>query len=114
DQARGARQRGRRDVGGRRRRPRARARLSPSHELGAGRHGRDRRPARGRPRAAMRVTVAVAVAVALASTGCDKLTSLLTSSFATNEFSGDPFPIGVETTSGALVVGPRRPGGPPP
>jgi len=35
------------------------------------------------------------------ATGCDYLTS----SFETNSFSGDPYPIEVETSSGALVVG---------
>jgi len=42
----------------------------------------------------------VAVAL-LALAGCDYLTS----SFRTNGFSGDPYPILVETTSGGLVVG---------
>jgi hypothetical protein len=39
-------------------------------------------------------------------TGC----TYLTSSFETNDFSGDPFPTFVDTTSGAIVVGVREPG----
>jgi hypothetical protein len=35
---------------------------------------------------------------------------LVTDSFKINDFSGDPYPIGVETTSGALVVGLREVG----
>ncbi len=38
---------------------------------------------------------------ALALAGCNYLTS----SFETNEFSGDPFPILIEDTSGAIIVG---------
>src|SRR5215470_4722112 len=34
--------------------------------------------------------------------------SLITDNFVTNDFSGDPFPIDVETTSGAIVVGIRQ------
>ena len=41
----------------------------------------------------------------LACTGC----SYLTDSFGTNEFSGDPFPTTVETTSGAVVLGMSTP-----
>src|SRR6185436_13573074 len=37
-------------------------------------------------------------------TGC----TLITDSFLTNEFSGDPFPVRVDTTSGALLVGVRQ------
>jgi hypothetical protein len=33
--------------------------------------------------------------------GCDYVTD----GFTTNDFSGDPFPFGVETTSGAIVIG---------
>ncbi len=44
----------------------------------------------------------------IAGTGC----SLLTDSFVTNEFSGDLYPISVETASGALVVGLRQDGVP--
>ncbi len=39
--------------------------------------------------------------LALCATGCD----FVTSSFRTNGFSGDPFPIITETSSGAIVVG---------
>jgi hypothetical protein len=35
--------------------------------------------------------------------------TLITDSFLTNDFSGDPFPIGVDTASGAVLVG-MRPG----
>lgn len=38
--------------------------------------------------------------------------SLITDSFVTNDFSGDQFPIDVETTSGAVVVGVRQSGVP--
>lgn len=34
--------------------------------------------------------------------------TLITDSFLTNEFSGDPFPVHVETSSGAIVVGLRQ------
>jgi hypothetical protein len=34
--------------------------------------------------------------------------SLITDSFLTNEFSGDPYPIEVETSSGAIVLGMRQ------
>lgn len=43
----------------------------------------------------------VAVALLAALGGC----TLITDSFLTNDFSGDPFPIGVDTTSGAVLVG---------
>lgn len=46
----------------------------------------------------------VALACALVGGGC----SLITDSFLTNDFSGDPFPIDVDTTSGAIVVGVRQ------
>ena len=38
--------------------------------------------------------------------------TLITDSFLSNEFSGDPFPIAVDTTSGAIVVGVRQDGQP--
>jgi hypothetical protein len=44
------------------------------------------------------------VIASVALGGC----TLITDSFLTNEFSGDPFPVHVETTSGALVVGLRE------
>jgi len=37
--------------------------------------------------------------------------TLITDSFLTNDFSGDPFPINVDTTSGAIMVGLRPAGG---
>jgi len=37
-------------------------------------------------------------------TGC----SLLTDSFVTNDFSGDPYPIGIDTSSGAVMIGVRE------
>jgi hypothetical protein len=43
---------------------------------------------------------------AVAATGC----SLIEDNFQTNGFSGDPYPIDVETTSGAVVVGLREDG----
>jgi hypothetical protein len=50
----------------------------------------------------VRVAAAIAAGLGLATaSGCDYLTS----SFETNGFSGDSYPIEVETTSGALVVG---------
>lgn len=52
----------------------------------------------------------VAAAVALAAAGCDWL-DVVTNSFETNEFSGDPFPIHAELTSGAVVLGARLPDG---
>lgn len=48
-------------------------------------------------------------AVATALAGC----TLITDSFLTNEFSGDPFPVDVDTTTGAIVVGVQRDGQPP-
>ena len=47
--------------------------------------------------------LAVAAVLAAMLGGC----TLITDSFLTNEFSGDPFPIDVDTTSGAIVVGVR-------
>ena len=41
-------------------------------------------------------------ALVLALAGC---TEYITDGFQSNDFSGDPFPFGVETTSGAVVVG---------
>ena len=46
----------------------------------------------------------LAVLAAAALGGC----TLITDSFLTNEFSGDAFPVHVETTSGAIVVGLRQ------
>ncbi|MGH9884785.1 MAG: hypothetical protein ACREBE_04615 [bacterium] len=43
-------------------------------------------------------------AIAGLVTGC----TLITDSFLTNEFSGDPFPVKVDAASGALVVGVRQ------
>ena len=43
----------------------------------------------------------------LSLTGC----TLVTDSFLTNDFSGDPFPIQVETHSGAIVLGMSQDGG---
>lgn len=45
--------------------------------------------------------------LALALTGCDYITS----SFVTNDFSGDPFPVPVEQTSGGIVLGVQPTGG---
>ena len=53
----------------------------------------------------MQQKLASALCLVLAS-GC----SLITDSFVTNEFSGDEFPIEVDTTSGAIVVGLREAG----
>ncbi len=44
------------------------------------------------------------IAIALSLTGC----SLITDSFVTNEFSGDEYPILVDTSSGALRLGLRQ------
>lgn len=49
-----------------------------------------------------------AVAGVAALAGC----SLITDSFATNEFSGDPFPIHIGREHGAVLIGVREPGGP--
>jgi hypothetical protein len=51
---------------------------------------------------------AAALACAALLGGC----TLITDSFLTNDFSGDPYPIQVETTSGAIVVGLRQPAHP--
>lgn len=47
------------------------------------------------------VKAGAALLAASALAGC----SLITDSFLTNDFSGDPFPTAVDTTSGALLVG---------
>jgi hypothetical protein len=50
---------------------------------------------------------------ALAALACGALAgcSLITDSFATNEFSGDPFPIQIGDESGAVLIGARTPDG---
>lgn len=53
-------------------------------------------------------SIACAGVIACALGGC----TLITDSFLTNEFSGDPYPINVETASGAIVVGMRQASGP--
>lgn len=64
--------------------------------------------ARG-PRAIARASLAALGGVISGlGAGC----TLITDSFLTNEFSGDPFPVGVDVESGAVVVGIREPGGP--
>ena len=55
------------------------------------------------PRAGL---LACAGALVAALGGC----TLITDSFLTNDFSGDPFPINVDTTSGAIMVGLRQAG----
>jgi hypothetical protein len=47
---------------------------------------------------------AIAAASGLVAGGC----TLITDSFLTNEFSGDPFPVHVDATSGALLIGVRQ------
>lgn len=42
----------------------------------------------------------------IAATSC----TLITDSFLTNDFSGDPFPVSVDTSTGAIVVGMRQDG----
>jgi hypothetical protein len=49
---------------------------------------------------------AVGLGIALSLAGC----TLITDSFLTNEFSGDPFPIDIETETGAIIVGVRQAG----
>jgi hypothetical protein len=49
-----------------------------------------------------------ALAVIATLSGC----TLITDSFLTNDFSGDPYPIDIETSSGAIVVGVRQAGQP--
>lgn len=51
-----------------------------------------------------RLACAAAGALAAVLGGC----TLITDSFLTNEFSGDPFPVQVDATSGALMVGVRQ------
>lgn len=46
----------------------------------------------------------LAALAALAAGGCD----LLTDPFSTNDFSGDPFPVAVERTSGAVILHARE------
>ncbi len=53
-----------------------------------------------------RLAASTCVVLCATAAGCD----VLTSSFRTNEFSGDPYPILVENTTGALVVGVREAG----
>ncbi|MDB4963806.1 MAG: hypothetical protein JWP01_3805 [Myxococcales bacterium] len=48
----------------------------------------------------------VALALAIPLAGC----SLVTDSFVTNDFSGDPFPIQADVASGAVVLGVRQEG----
>ncbi len=50
--------------------------------------------------------IAIGVLAAATTTGC----SLVTDSFLTNEFSGDQYPIDVEISSGAVMVGLRQDG----
>jgi len=50
-----------------------------------------------------RTRAGLAAASAVLLGGC----TLITDSFLTNDFSGDPFPIGVDTSSGAVLVGVR-------
>jgi hypothetical protein len=51
---------------------------------------------------------------ALAALACSALAgcSLITDSFRTNDFSGDPFPIYIARDSGAVLIGAREPDGP--
>jgi len=49
--------------------------------------------------------LAAALACGLTS-GC----TLITDSFLTNDFSGDPYPVAVDTSTGAILVGMRGPG----
>lgn len=69
---------------------------------------RGRRPAAAQI-AAGGVALATAVLTTIALGGC----TLITDSFLTNDFSGDPFPVAVDTASGALLVG-LAPAGEPP
>lgn len=48
----------------------------------------------------------ILVQVVLCAGGCN----LITDSFVTNDFSGDPYPVNVETDSGAVVIGVRQAG----
>lgn len=56
----------------------------------------------------MDVSRRIAIGVLAATSGC----SLITDSFLTNEFSGDQYPIDVELSSGAVMVGLRQNGVP--
>lgn len=58
------------------------------------------------PRARLDPRRLVGVVLGVGLAGC----TLITDSFLTNDFSGDPFPIEIETESGAIVVGLREPG----
>lgn len=49
--------------------------------------------------------VATRAALAVALCGCNYFTD----SFVINDFSGDPFPVGVDTSSGAIMVGLQEP-----
>jgi hypothetical protein len=49
---------------------------------------------------------AVAIVLGAMAGGC----TLITDSFLTNEFSGDPYPINVDTSTGAVIVGMRPEG----
>jgi hypothetical protein len=49
--------------------------------------------------------IAAACAALVAAGGCTAITDSLTGSFEKNGFSGDPYPILTDTTSGGLVVG---------
>ena len=51
---------------------------------------------------------------ALAALACGALAgcTLVTDSFRTNDFSGDPFPITIGRETGAVMIGVRKPGGP--
>jgi hypothetical protein len=61
------------------------------------------------PRGVTSASRAAAAALACgALAGC----TLITDSFVTNDFSGDPFPIHVGRESGAVMLGVRAPGGP--
>lgn len=55
-----------------------------------------------------------AAAAALAAAGALAGCTLITDSFLTNDFSGDPFPTQVDTTTGALMVGMQPLDGSPP
>jgi hypothetical protein len=59
--------------------------------------------ARGNP-CGVAAAAACTCAIGAMLSGC----TLITDSFLTNEFSGDPYPINVETSSGAIVVGMRQ------
>jgi hypothetical protein len=64
--------------------------------------------------AAVAAAAAVAAVAVLRALACGALAgcSLITDSFATNDFSGDPFPIHIGREHGAVLVGVREPGGP--